>query len=149
MKQEWYEYRVKYYNLKKDYVFNVLSYDELRSLWLPYMIFKVCTCLFIFLNYSINIVLIFQNTDLNEALTIEETYSEAYITREGSFTRAGIEFVDEAEVFEGKDNKITLTQTNSKKFHCNYLLHDFPFDVQVIANYLYGTYSGGMQHYRL
>ena len=43
MKQEWYEYRVKYYNLKKDYVFNVLSYDELRSLWLPYMIFKVCT----------------------------------------------------------------------------------------------------------
>ena len=41
MKQEWYEYRVKYYNLKKDYVFNVLSYEELRSLWLPYMIFKV------------------------------------------------------------------------------------------------------------
>ena len=75
--------------------------------------------------------MIFQNTDLNEALTIEDTYSEAYITREGSFTRAGIEFVDEAEVFEGRENKITLIQTNSKKFHCNYLLHHFPFDIQV------------------
>ena len=41
MKQEWYEDRAKYYNLKDNYVFNVLSYAEMRELWIPYIIFKV------------------------------------------------------------------------------------------------------------
>ena len=41
MKQEWYEYRAKYYNLKHNYVFNVLSYSEMQELWIPYIIFKV------------------------------------------------------------------------------------------------------------
>ena len=68
---------------------------------------------------------------MNEAVTIEEVYSKAFITREGNFHRAGLEQVDEAEIFEGSDNKITLTQTYSKRFHCTYLLHDFPFDTQV------------------
>ena len=80
---------------------------------------------------SHNHLYLFQNTDLNEALTIEQTYSEAYVTRQGTFTRAGIEMVDEAEIFEGGMNKITLIQTDSKRFHCTYLLHDFPFDTQV------------------
>ena len=39
--------------------------------------------------------------------------------------------VDEAEVFQGSDNMITMIQIHSKKFHCTYLLHDFPFDTQV------------------
>ena len=39
--------------------------------------------------------------------------------------------VDEAEIFEGGANKISLIQTDSKRFHCTYLLHNFPFDTQV------------------
>ena len=75
---------------------------------------------------------------MNEAISIEEVYSKAYVTREGSFSRAGFEHVDEAEIFEGNENKITLAQIYSKRFHCNYLLHDFPFDTQVfIKVYLY------------
>ena len=74
---------------------------------------------------------VLQNTDLNEAVSIEEVDSKTFITREGDFRRAGLEFVDEAEIFEGAENKITLTQTYSKRFHCTYLLHDFPFDTQV------------------
>ena len=54
-----------------------------------------------------------------------------FVTREGEFQRAGLESVDEAEIFEGRENKITLIQSNSIKFHCTYLLHDFPFDSQV------------------
>ena len=54
-----------------------------------------------------------------------------FVTREGNFTRTGLEDVDEAEVFQGADNMITMIQTHSKKFHCTYLLHDFPFDTQV------------------
>ena len=70
---------------------------------------------------------------MNEAVTIEEVYSKAFITKEGNFYRAGLEQVDEAEIFEGSENKITLSQTYSKRFHCTYLLHDFPFDTQVIT----------------
>ena len=76
-------------------------------------------------------MIFFQNTDLNEAISIENIYSEVYITRDGQFSRAGIESIDESEIFEGTENKITLTQTYSKKFHCTYLLHNFPFDSQV------------------
>ena len=80
---------------------------------------------------------VLQNTDLNEAVSIEEVDSKTFITREGDFTRAGLEFVDEAEIFEGAENKITLTQTYSKRFHCTYLLHDFPFDTQVMKVIIY------------
>ena len=68
---------------------------------------------------------------MNEAVNIEEVDSKVYITREGDFTRADLYDVDEAEIFEGSENKITMVQTYSKRFHCTYLLHDFPFDTQV------------------
>ena len=34
------------------------------------------------------------------------------------------------EIFKGQDNMITMNQTHSKKFHCTYLLHYYPFDTQ-------------------
>ena len=58
--------------------------------------------------------------------------STVYVNREGDFTRADIFSVDEVELFEGRENRITMVQTYSKKFHCTYLLHNFPFDTQVI-----------------
>ena len=39
--------------------------------------------------------------------------------------------MDEVEIFEGRENRITMVQTYSKKFHCTYLLQNFPFDTQV------------------
>jgi len=57
--------------------------------------------------------------------------SKVFINREGDFTRADIQSVDEVEIFQGKENRITMVQTYSKKFHCTYLLQNFPFDTQV------------------
>ena len=57
--------------------------------------------------------------------------SKVYVNREGDFTRADIFSVDEVEIFEGRENRITMVQTYSKKFHCTYLLHSYPFDTQV------------------
>ena len=62
---------------------------------------------------------------------LEDAVSKVYITREGDFTRADIFSVDEVEIFKGRENRITMVQTYSKKFHCTYLLHNFPFDTQV------------------
>ena len=74
---------------------------------------------------------LFQNTDYNEAVRLEDADSKVFITREGDFTRADIFSVNEVEIFEGKENRITMVQTYSKKFHCTYLLHNYPFDTQV------------------
>ena len=57
--------------------------------------------------------------------------STVYVKREGDFTRADIFSVDEVEIFQGRENRITMVQTYSKKFHCTYLLHSYPFDTQV------------------
>ena len=64
-------------------------------------------------------------------VTLDVFDSTVYVNREGNFTRADISSVDEVEIFEGRENRITMVQTYSKKFHCTYLLHNFPFDTQV------------------
>ena len=107
----WYENRAKYRNLKMTEALNMLSDEELNDLWIPFIIFR--------------------NTDDDEAVTIGNVKSEASIKRESQFQRSPDEIADEMELFDGRDNKITLNQTYSKKFHCTYLLHYFPFDTQV------------------
>ena len=109
----WYENRVVYQNLKKKEALNMMSDQELSSLWIPFIIFE--------------------NTDNDEAVSIDSVRSDISVSREGSFKRSGSDYVDEIEFFEGKDNKITMNQTHSKKFHCTYLLHYFPFDTQVMV----------------
>ena len=108
---EWYENRVDYHNLKQNEALNTLSDNELEDLWIPYIIF--------------------QNTDSNEAVTIEGIRSTVFVTRESYFKRSSIQDAEEIEIFGGADNKLTMSQTYSKKFHCTYLLHFFPFDTQV------------------
>ena len=38
---EWFEYRATYQNLKTNKALNVLSSQELKEIWIPYIIFKV------------------------------------------------------------------------------------------------------------
>ena len=54
------------------------------------------------------------------------------VVREGDFSsRSPVTEVDEAEIFEGKDNRLRLTQTYTKRFQCEYELMKYPFDTQV------------------
>ena len=129
---EWFEYRATYQNLKPNNALNVLSSEELRQIWIPFIIFKVLHIIFIIarvIRPTLNCPQ--QNTDLNEVVTLDVFDSTVYVNREGDFTRADISSVDEVEIFEGKENRITMVQTYSKRFHCTYLLHNFPFDTQV------------------
>ena len=108
---EWYEHRVSYHNLKNIQALNKLPDKDVQMIWIPYIIF--------------------QNTDDNEAVVLDGVRSTVFINRESGFQRSGIEIVDEIEIFPGALNKLTIAQTYSKKFHCTYLLHYFPFDTQV------------------
>ena len=109
---EWYENRAIYHNLKQKVSFNYLSNYEIGNLWTPYVIYK--------------------NTDNNDAITINDgVRTTMAITREGDFIRSQMDVVDEIEIFNGRDNRVTMNQTYSKEFQCKYQLHWFPFDTQV------------------
>ena len=44
--------------------------------------------------------------------------------------RSSVEEVDEREIFEGSENRLTLNQTYTHKFQCLYMLEKYPFDKQ-------------------
>ena len=39
--------------------------------------------------------------------------------------------MDEAEIFEGAENRLTMNQTYTWEFQCKYELQRYPFDTQV------------------
>ena len=53
------------------------------------------------------------------------------MVKEGNFTRASTDEIDEAEIFEGAENKLTMTQAYTWEFQCPYQLSKYPFDHQV------------------
>ena len=54
-----------------------------------------------------------------------------FVVKEGNCTRSEISEVDEAEIFGGQENKLTMVQTYTWMFQCEYKLQKYPFDTQV------------------
>ena len=65
-----------------------------------------------------------------------------FVVKEGNFTRSGMSEVDEAEIFEGGENKLTMTQAYTWEFQCNYKLQKYPFDTQVNMIQIEGVKEG-------
>ena len=75
---EWPEIRALFFNLKFKSSLNALTDDEIHQLWLPYVIYD--------------------NTDMKEVVQLEEgTKTTVTVSRQGGFTRSGLE----VEIFEG------------------------------------------------
>jgi hypothetical protein len=109
---EWRDNRATFLNLKREMVLNALSDEEIWSLWLPYVIYS--------------------NTDMKEAVQLEDGLKTIIVVaREGNFTLNEIYEVDEVEIFSGDENPLTMKQTYTKSFQCQYMLHRYPFDTQV------------------
>ena len=69
---------------------------------------------------------------MKEAVQLEDGLkTTVVVSREGDFVRSGNDEVDEIEIFEGNENTLTMRQTYTKRFQCNYELHYYPFDKQV------------------
>ena len=114
---KWKENRVRYLNLKSEASLNLLSEKDTRTLWLP--------------------LVIYQNTDQKESTRLGvawEWMTRVMVNREGGFKRNGLEEIDEAEIFEGEENNLTMVQTYTHEFQCQYQLHSYPFDTQVSKN---------------
>ena len=53
-----------------------------------------------------------------------------YLERNTSGTPAGIDLINEAKIFDGRDNPVVLTKTDITSFHCTLTLLYYPFDRQ-------------------
>ena len=112
----WKENRVKYQNLKKEVSLNSLSDEDIKTIWLP--------------------LIFYDNTDQKASTRLGEYgngewMTRVTVTREGNFTRSPIEELDEAEIFKGDENRLTMNQTYTLEFQCKYELQRYPFDTQV------------------
>ena len=112
---QWRENRVKFHNLKTKTSLNALAEADVDKLWLP--------------------LVVYDNTDQKESTRLGEYGNGEWITRvtvtrEGNFTRNGVDEVDEAEIFEGAENRLTMNQTYTHEFQCQYVLQRYPFDSQ-------------------
>ena len=118
---QWRENRVMYQNLKGQTSLNALTNSDIVMLWLPRVIYD--------------------NTDQEESTRLGmdwEWITGVSVVKEGDFTRSGLEEVDEAEIFEGDENTLMMTQTYTREFQCKYKLQQYPFDTQ--ANEFLSTY---------
>ena len=110
----WKENRATYLNLKEETALNKMKEEDIQRLWLP--------------------LIIYTNTDQKKTtrLGMEWEWSTSItVTREANFTRAKLDEVDESEIFKGAENRLTMRQTYTHRFQCNYLLSRYPFDTQV------------------
>ena len=106
----WYDYRLKYHNLKQERSLNSLSREEIERLWIPFVVFS--------------------NTQKQES-TKGGDETEVTITREGDFAETSVHNLEEINIFEGVDNRITFQQVYDKELKCVYQLQLYPFDTQV------------------
>ena len=85
------------------------------------------------------------NTDHKEVTRLGmdwEWATDVTVTREGNFTRSVVQEIDEAEIFEGAENSLTMNQTYTWEFQCKYELQRYPFDAQVDHQLLHiGIYT--------
>ena len=113
----WRENRALFHNLKQDTSLNSLKDEEVAQLWLP--------------------LVIYDNTDQKETTRLAAPEADLQwtttvtVTKEGNFTRSGLEEAHELEIFQGKENRLVMTQTYTKEFQCLYQLQRYPFDTQV------------------
>ena len=121
----WVESRALYHNLKAKLSMNTLNKEEAASLWVPNLIYR-CPNLLTKVPYFI-----FRNNKENDDTRSEK--SRLKISREGNFSRSGVDVVDEIEIFEGSENPLILMQSYTKVFKCEYHLATFPFDTQVCS----------------
>ena len=114
---QWKENRVEYQNLKKETSLNALTDEDIRRIWLP--------------------LIVYDNTDQKETTRLGMDYEWATrvtVTREGKGERSADEEVDEAELFKGAENNLTMKQTYTWEFQCKYELGNYPFDMQVTSS---------------
>ena len=122
----WKENRATYHNLKENDNLNALTQNDIEMLWLP--------------------IVIYENTNQKETTRLGEFgngewNTKVVVRREGKSSAAGLEMVDETEIFSGSENTVIMSQTYTHRFQCAYELSHYPFDTQVEPQIKFLSYA--------
>ena len=77
---------------------------------------------------------IYWNTDQEETTRLGENWewkTDILVQKEGKAKKNLIMNIDEAEIFQGSENTLTMQQTYTHAFQCVFKLAKYPFDSQV------------------
>ena len=74
----------------------------------------------------------YRNNKNNDDTIAALEKSQVYVERRGGFSQSPLSSVDEIEIFEGRENPLTMIQSYTKDFKCVFSMATFPFDTQVI-----------------
>ena len=111
---EWKENRATYHNLKSESYLNALSQHEIKTLWLP--------------------LIVYLNTDQQETTRLGENWEWSTfvnVKMEGKPTPSKYKMLDETYLFKGGENSLIMTQSYTHHFQCELQLQRYPFDTQV------------------
>jgi hypothetical protein len=116
----WLDWRVTFYNLKQSRQnFNYIGEDNLKTLWLPRIIFS--------------------NSE-NEKYLQFDALSSVIVQRIGPPTLSLTTEVNEDETFSGEMNPFVYNRTYEMTLECNFDLQNYPFDFQhcqiIVSNIL-------------
>ena len=79
-------------------------------------------------------LVIYWNTDQDETTRLGENWewkTDIVVEREGDVMLNPMSDIDEAEIFQGSENTLTMQQTYTHAFQCVFKLAKYPFDTQV------------------
>ena len=114
---KWVEDRATYQNLKTRWSLNALTQEDIQLLWLP----KV----------------IYENTDQKESTRLGdgnwEWDTNVVVERSSNGSPAGLESVDETDLFLGEQHSLVMFQTYTHEFQCIFNLQKYPFDMQTCS----------------
>ena len=128
-----YDYRIKYFNLKETRSQNALALEDVNRMWIPFLVFdnterneatkvvggknifrKVRICIFCFKGTEDKCCRhknIFCNVRICKHFCLKGTEdTELTLTREGEFVGSEDDNVEEINIFDGQDNRITFEQ---------------------------------------
>ncbi len=106
----WHDSRLTFYDLKEDRDLNTLRVMERDEIWTPEIIFH---------NIKGKV----------ESLNDRKAYLT--VSREGTYKRSAASTLENAYIYEGRENPLTMSRVYSLDFLCEFDMAVYPFDTQV------------------
>ncbi len=108
----WIDNRLTMSNLKDDKNLNTLTLDFRSRIWIPEIVF-------------------YNTQDKMESKNDKKAF--ATITREGGFVPSPGSQLENAYIFKGAENPITISRVYDSEFLCEFNMASFPFDTQICS----------------
>ena len=79
---------------------------------------------------------IFANSQ-NSDFSVTDAKASLTIQKKSNYTISPFEHLDEVAYYKGIENPVTYMRKFKKDFSCDFQLHTYPFDTQVVISYLF------------